>query len=213
MSTRSVTIMKKTMIGASATMAIGAFGLLTIPAAQAGPMIPLAPPSGGCTQFSFAGDINIVLGSGNRFVFSGSGTSVDRSVTFIPNDGTANRSGIITGNIKGRNVAMQTIVGNDVANFTGTVDDSGIARGSVSNKGTSFTTVSWDVQQPLQCADAPKPEQKKPAAAKDTDGDGLSDADELKFFTNVFLPDSDFDGVSDGNEIKNRTNPLNGLSK
>ncbi|MDT5010571.1 MAG: large repetitive protein [Mycobacterium sp.] len=212
MRTSSVTTKTKSTIAASA-MAVGALGFLILPAAHADPMIPLAPPSGGCTQFSFAGDINIVLGSGNRFVFSGSGTSVDRTVTFIPNDGTPNRSGTITGNIKGRNVSMQTIVGKDIANFTGTVDDAGIARGSVSNKGTSFTTVSWDVQQPLLCADAAKPDQKKPTAAKDTDGDGLSDADELKFFTNVFLPDTDFDGVSDGDEIKNRTNPVNALSK
>lgn len=46
-------------------------------------------------------------------------------------------------------------------------------------------------------------------AAVDTDSDGLADGDELRFFTNVFLPDSDGDGLRDGDEVKNGTNPLN----
>lgn len=62
-------------------------------------------------------------------------------------------------------------------------------------------------------APAAKPQAPAPAsAARDTDGDGLSDSDEVKFFTNVLLGDTDFDGVGDGDEIKNRTNPVNALS-
>ncbi len=50
------------------------------------------------------------------------------------------------------------------------------------------------------------------AGSRDSDGDGLSDMDELtKYFTNGFLPDSDMDGVADGVELKEGRNPLNPL--
>ncbi len=56
---------------------------------------------------------------------------------------------------------------------------------------------------------APPPAEK---AARDSDGDGLSNFDELtRHFTNGFLADSDFDGVADGVEIKEGTNPLDPL--
>jgi hypothetical protein len=44
----------------------------------------------------------------------------------------------------------------------------------------------------------------------DTDGDGISDGDEVnKFHTNPLNPDTDGDGIPDGLEIKLGTNPLN----
>src|SRR5258706_6325024 len=44
----------------------------------------------------------------------------------------------------------------------------------------------------------------------DTDQDGLSDGDEvLKYKTNPLNPDTDGDGLSDGDEISRRTDPLN----
>jgi len=43
----------------------------------------------------------------------------------------------------------------------------------------------------------------------DTDGDGLSDGDEVKIWhTDPLNPDTDGDGYSDGNEVKNGFNPL-----
>ena len=43
---------------------------------------------------------------------------------------------------------------------------------------------------------------------KDTDGDELSDYDELYVYrTSPYLPDSDSDGVPDGQEVKNGTDP------
>jgi hypothetical protein len=45
--------------------------------------------------------------------------------------------------------------------------------------------------------------------ALDTDGDGLSDWDELNIYnTNATNPDTDGDGVSDGDEVNNGTDPL-----
>ncbi|MEI6287967.1 MAG: hypothetical protein WCP18_00050 [bacterium] len=44
--------------------------------------------------------------------------------------------------------------------------------------------------------------------SKDTDGDGLSDYDELyKYHTSQFLEDTDGDGIFDGQEIKDGTDP------
>jgi len=43
---------------------------------------------------------------------------------------------------------------------------------------------------------------------KDTDGDGLSDYDELNVYhTSPYLEDTDGDGISDGQEVKNGTDP------
>jgi hypothetical protein len=43
----------------------------------------------------------------------------------------------------------------------------------------------------------------------DTDGDGLSDGDEVnKYHTNPLLPDTDGDGIPDGLEVQTGTNPL-----
>jgi Domain of unknown function (DUF4189)/Bacterial TSP3 repeat len=60
------------------------------------------------------------------------------------------------------------------------------------------------------CTKPVAPEKAAPAAnsGADTDGDGLSDRDELSNLTNIFLPDTDLDGVKDGDEVKNGTNPL-----
>ncbi len=46
------------------------------------------------------------------------------------------------------------------------------------------------------------------AQTKDTDGDGISDTDELfRYGTSPYLKDSDSDGIPDGVETKNGTNP------
>jgi hypothetical protein len=43
--------------------------------------------------------------------------------------------------------------------------------------------------------------------ARDTDGDGLSDMDELFYGTNPFKADTDGDGLSDGDEVRSGSNP------
>jgi Bacterial TSP3 repeat len=43
--------------------------------------------------------------------------------------------------------------------------------------------------------------------ARDTDGDGLSDLDEMSRHTNRFVADTDGDGVADGAEVARGTSP------
>ena len=51
------------------------------------------------------------------------------------------------------------------------------------------------------------------AGQNDTDGDGLSDRDEILLGTNLFLADTDQDGWSDGAEVAVGTNPLDPTSR
>src|SRR5262249_4377339 len=46
----------------------------------------------------------------------------------------------------------------------------------------------------------------------DTDGDGLSDKDELQHHSDPNLVDSDYDGVTDAQEVADKTDPLNSSS-
>ena len=46
----------------------------------------------------------------------------------------------------------------------------------------------------------------------DSDGDGISDAEEYVLGTDPANPDSDGDGFSDGDELRDGTNPLYGFS-
>ncbi|PLX27346.1 hypothetical protein C0583_03445 [Candidatus Parcubacteria bacterium] len=48
-----------------------------------------------------------------------------------------------------------------------------------------------------------------PIIRKDSDNDGLSDEDELKYKTDINNPDTDNDSYSDGDEVKNGFDPLN----
>ncbi|HWJ07785.1 MAG TPA: PASTA domain-containing protein, partial [Nocardioides sp.] len=50
-----------------------------------------------------------------------------------------------------------------------------------------------------------------PAKPVDTDGDGLSDADEAAAGTNPNVADTDLDGISDGQEVAAGTDPLDPL--
>ena len=47
-----------------------------------------------------------------------------------------------------------------------------------------------------------------PSAALDTDGDGLTDVDEVTAGTDSTDPDTDGDGLNDGDEVTGGTNPL-----
>lgn len=65
-------------------------------------------------------------------------------------------------------------------------------------------------EQPKPKATAtPKPTQAAGATPKDTDQDGLSDAEEKKLGTNPRSKDTDQDGINDGDEIKMKLDPKN----
>jgi len=69
------------------------------------------------------------------------------------------------------------------------------------------------LRRPFNLADnSAKSSVTSPAAADprttDTDGDGLSDYDEVNVYhTSPYLEDTDGDGISDGQEVKNGTDP------
>lgn len=68
------------------------------------------------------------------------------------------------------------------------------------------TTKPTEAPKPTATA-TPTPD---PATSVDTDGDGLSDADEAKAGTDPTKPDTDADGINDGEEIHTyKTDPLN----
>ena len=53
----------------------------------------------------------------------------------------------------------------------------------------------------------------EPEPSTDTDGDGLTDAEEATLGTNPELADTDGDGFSDGQEVAAKTNPLSRSSQ
>jgi len=76
-------------------------------------------------------------------------------------------------------------------------------------------TLNQQIKSPLAYNSANNAKQSAAIASEeekqktqDTDGDGLSDWDELNIYgTSPYLADSDSDGISDGVEINNGTNP------
>lgn len=81
-----------------------------------------------------------------------------------------------------------------------------------------FFQIGKNIQKPFlhfaqknPAAIAPPEEDYGALAVKleaDTDGDGISDVDELNlYFTSPYLEDSDSDGITDSEEIKNGTDP------
>jgi hypothetical protein len=66
---------------------------------------------------------------------------------------------------------------------------------------------------PLPQQDVPESgDSKETLSDMDTDGDGLSDAEEIRIGTDPFNPDTDGDGFSDFEEVRNGFNPLKSAS-
>ena len=68
-----------------------------------------------------------------------------------------------------------------------------------------ITLMGCDVDSVL--GELPAEPAKPSYEQRDSDGDGVSDADEINNGTDPHNPDSDGDGVNDGDELDNGTDP------
>ncbi|HWK80917.1 MAG TPA: hypothetical protein VNP95_09110 [Thermomicrobiales bacterium] len=72
------------------------------------------------------------------------------------------------------------------------------------------TPAPTNTPEPTAAASPTASPTEDPASAIDTDGDGLSDAEEARLGTDPANPDSDDDGINDGNEVNvYKSDPLN----
>jgi len=76
-----------------------------------------------------------------------------------------------------------------------------------------FNTLCVNTEPNQNCGASPIIEKRVLSVFADTDGDGVSDADETILGTNPSSSDSDNDGLSGGEEITRGTNPLDGDSE
>ena len=72
-----------------------------------------------------------------------------------------------------------------------------------------FNTLCVNTEPNQNCGASPLIEKRVLSVFADTDGDGVSDADETILGTNPSSSDSDNDGLSGGEEFVHGTNPLN----
>jgi hypothetical protein len=164
-----VTVVNRSQLFAAAT-AISALGFLTVPApAQAGPMLPLAPP---CNQYVFTGNFSLRQSNGYQVFFSSTGPTASGNAVAV-GDGGDKLQGHVSGNITGRSVniaiAWITAPGGN-GNYTGDVGDDALVHGGATYGDTSwdaFTgTTKWDSTSPLGCSTpaAPPPPPAAPPA-------------------------------------------------
>ncbi|HEX2284329.1 MAG TPA: hypothetical protein VHI10_05780 [Mycobacterium sp.] len=136
----------KTLVAASAT-AISAIALFTSPAlAQALPMNPLAPP---CGQYKFSGLTILNQSNGYRLEFAANGTTVNAPVTSYNNRQAVAGRGTVSGSINAREVVFTVAWDNRTfGDYSGSVNDSGKAKGETHGAGGSAT---WNFKNRLEC--------------------------------------------------------------
>ena len=118
----------------------------------------------------------------------------------------------------GERVVLRDIFGNPIHDFT--YDDEDPWPSGADGNGSSLEVidVNGDYNDPanwrssLQIGGTPGSSDAGTGPATDTDGDGLTDAEELALGSDPLDADSDGDGVDDGTEVAAGTDPLNSSS-
>jgi hypothetical protein len=218
-----------TRSGQSALFTLPANGSVTLPPIQLGATTPI--PTGlsintGSTTLTSAGattQLNVTAtfadGTGADVTASSTGTAYTISNPFIA---TVTPEGLVTAVHTGTVVVQATNEGTGAllsihvlfgggadSDGDGIPDDYEIAHGLNPNDPTdALADPDHDGLTNLQefqlGTDPHNP---------DTDGDGLSDGDEVNIYhTNPLVPDTDGDGIPDGVEVANGTDPLNSAS-
>jgi hypothetical protein len=152
----------------AAAAAITAVGFLTVsPPAQAGPMIPLAPP---CSQWGFPGDFSLKQSNGPvvRFNATGPAASGTATATGAQDFGSGTiLTGPVRGGIQGDNVDFTidwAVAPASTGHYTGSVGNDGFAHGNTVDTARTGAGAHWDSTVPLLCttpaAPAPAPAQQ-----------------------------------------------------
>jgi hypothetical protein len=138
---------------------------------------------------------------------TGDGETRDLAASRAVNSCSSNGGKSCRGVIEGSNTCIAiAVTGANVAGGRGPTLNAARSDALAQNGGGTVKQAMCGGSPAAPVAPPPAP---PPPTAKDTDGDGLSDGDELTIqFTNPFLADTDLDGVNDGDEVKNGTNPL-----
>lgn len=85
-----------------------------------------------------------------------------------------------------------------------------VRNGKTGQQQKQVTVLNVNVSQPINTVHIPSANTNMQAPAVDTDGDGLTDAEESELKTDIRLIDSDQDGLTDREEVKvYNTDPLN----
>ncbi len=118
--------------------------------------LTLAPTANAaCAQFGFPGFTQVNQSNGYRIEFNATEASFsDVGVTAFNNQQAVVNQGTVAGNVDGHGVIFNVRWDNGTGGeYTGSINDSGKARGQTSGGGGS---ANWNARQKFICLDAPQ---------------------------------------------------------